>query len=349
MAAKVNNGSSTSFARLKNVKEDIEVNLTTAQYLRTLDSLLGEATKNIIIYTRFIDAFLIRLLGWQEKNHRRKISFRNRKEVSGLVLNFLVKTSPEDRLSAFKSMKLDRGLRIELVRAFLDSLKEYLSACELTDPELSLKDCILVKDKYEKQYPACPNLYATCKQIAAMLDSALEFRSQIQQKYVRHTLLAARRDFDRLFSSRAVELDDMVQVYWIACLRAIDKCDSDEGTLTTHISNWFFTAREKVYKQQERDVSIEGMLNNRGISSMSDEEDALESFDSLAEEELSVDGVESELAGLDDVHGLLSVAKMVDPQGAARAFLGLPEVLSEAEISHLRSLSVNSGVTHGQK
>lgn len=351
MSVSRNNGSSTAFASLKDVKEQIKVNLTTAQYLRILDVLLYKSMEEIVCKTRFFDAYLVRLLGWQEKNHRRKISFLDRKHVPGLILTFLF-APDSDRLRTFKNIKLDRGLRVELVKSFLEDNQEYMNICDLNVSSLdSTTISSLVRRKYELEvrYPEISELYNCCVSARTWLNSALEFRERIQQKYIRLTLLAARRDFDRLFSSRAIALDDMVQVYLLACLRAIEKCDSDAGTLTTHIQNWFFTARENIYRGQERALSID----NRPVSSTSSTEDPADivedaetqssaalSLEDIDEDSFAHDSIESYHVTEDAVNGILQAARLADPLGAARVFLGLPEILPPSDIAYLKSVAV---------
>ena len=331
-------GTSSAFASLKDIKEDIKINLTTAQYLRTLDSLLDRSIEDIILHTAYIDTCLIRLIGWQERNHRRKISFRARKEVPALVTTFLL-AKEDERMAAFRKIKLDRGLRVELVKAFLAENSKYVNCCELAGEE-TRDEALKYKRSVENTYKCGSMLYSICRKSESYLSSAIEFRAKIQQKYVRHILMTARRDFDRLFSTRSVQLDDMVQVYWMAALRAIDKCDPDEGTLTTHITNWFYTAREHVYRGQEKSLSLDNMLNSASISGDSNED--MESIEELREQEedpsLQQDGTEEQLVVGSSALGLMQAAKIADPTGAARALLGIPEILSESELATLNSL-----------
>lgn len=357
MSVSRNNGSSTAFASLKDVKEQIKVNLTTAQYLRILDVLLYKSMEEIVCNTRFFDAYLVRLMGWQEKNHRRKISFLDRKHVPGLILTFLF-APDSDRLRTFKNIKLDRGLRVELVKSFLEDNQEYLNICDLNVSSLdapTISSLFRRKIELEQRYPQIPELYACCISARTWLNSALEFRERIQQKYIRLTLLAARRDFDRLFSSRAIALDDMVQVYLLACLRAIEKCDSDAGTLTTHIQNWFFTARENIYRGQERALSIDNRpVSSSPISSSDDVSELAEgaeeqssgamSLDEMDEDSFTQDSIESYRVNEDAVNGILQAARLADPLGAARVFLGLPEILPPSDIAYLKSVAVTPDV-----
>ena len=65
----------------------------------------------------------------------------------------------------------------------------------------------------------------------------------ILKKYIRLAIMTAQRDYVQYFDHR-VSLNDMCGEYILATARAIDKCDYEKGPLTTHIGNWFFTARK---------------------------------------------------------------------------------------------------------
>jgi hypothetical protein len=325
------NTSSKVFSDLKDTREKIQGNLTTAQYLRTYDILLYTAMRGIVEHTNFFDTYLIRLLGWQEVNHRRKVSFLKRTELPRLVINFLLQDTPEARFIAIKQLKLDRGLRVEIIRAFVASLSKYLACCNLNS-ELSLAESIEYKAQVEKEYNY-PDLYKLCVESSLWLDRALEFKSMIQEKYIRLCLVTAQRDHATFFSG-SIDLDDVIHTYFIACSRAIDKCDGDAGTLTTHIQNWFFTARESVWgqKNKTKQVSMDAFLQRQEST------DYGEGLDDVDEDDVTVHSREQELEHDHEARQMSALAKIADPHGAARLLLGIPEFLTEAELKKLNKL-----------
>lgn len=330
MSIKNNSSSSRVFSDLKDLREKIQGNLTTAQYLRTYDILLYTAIKGIVENTNFIDTYLVRLLGWQEVNHRRKVSFLKRIELPRLILNFLMQETPQDRFSALKQIKLDRGLRIELIRAFVSSLDEYLACCNLSSQK-TLSEAIEYKHKIESEYNYA-HLYELCIQSSLWLDRALEFKSMIQEKYIRLCLVSAKRDHSQFFSG-SIDLDDVIHTYFISCSRAIDKCDGDAGTLTTHIQNWFFTARESVWgqKNKTKQISMDVFLQRQESTDYLD-------FDDTEEESMTVHSREQELEYDNEAKHIAALAKIADPHGASRLLLGIPEFLTEAELKKLHKL-----------
>lgn len=323
--------SSRVFSDLKDTREKIQGNLTTAQYLRTYDILLYTAMKGIVEHTNFFDTYLIRLLGWQEVNHRRKVSFLKRTELPRLVINFLLQDTPESRFLAIKQLKLDRGLRVEIIRDFVSSLKDYIDCCNL-NTSMTLAEAAEYKEAIENRYQY-KYLYQLCMESSLWLDRALEFKSMIQEKYIRLCLVSAQRDHATFFSG-SIDLDDVIHTYFISCSRAIDKCDGDAGTLTTHIQNWFFTARESVWgqKNKTKQVSMDAFLQRQEST---DYGEGMEDFD---EDTMTVHSREQELEHDYEARQMSALAKIADPHGAARLLLGIPEYLTEAELKKLKKL-----------
>lgn len=238
------------FASLKGISEQIEDNLTTSQYLQSYDAFLERSVIPIITGTRVFDVFVSRLVGWQEKNFRRKVTFLSRAEVPGLVVNFLLQTSPEKRVEAYRRLNLDRGVCIEFLKLFQDLLVTYRQACncELKNPvsgKFDLGHSLHVKATVEANLRATQPLMSTYLESKFWFDRALEFKQRIMEKYVRLCLTTAKKDYVSHFKME-VDLDDVIQYYLMATSRAIDKCDYRQGVLTSHIQNWFLTARTKL-------------------------------------------------------------------------------------------------------
>lgn len=316
---------SNSFARLKGLTETLKNNLTTSQYLQIFDEYLDNAIIPIVSNTAFFDTFICSILGWQERNFRRKVSFLNRVEVPSLVINFLLQPTAEARVAAYKKLQLDRGIRIEFVRLFEDRLKPYIQACncELKDPntgEVDLSYCLRVKTVLEESFKARTPLLSTCLESLFWLDKALSFKQLILEKYVRLCLTNAQRDYVNFFNHE-IDLDDIVQLYLLVASRAIDKCDSRQGALTSHIQNWFMTGRVRAKQQY-----------HQRLASQSTE---TVNWEALLADEISTSLQEKTLEDKDDQSLIRMLAKIADPTGAARAYLGIEEVLRESEIEQL--------------
>jgi hypothetical protein len=285
--------------------------MTTSQYLISYDQMLDNATKPVLNSSKFLDQFALRSLGWQSKNFRRKISFLPRREVPAKILNFLAATDSEDRFKKFQAIRFERGLRIESLETFLSSLKSYEDACDLalSDPS-GLDDisyCLWVKTQTEDSLGCGSNLLGVIREVRHWLSVAASFKEKLLEKYVRLCLNTAQKDYVNYFDC-SVDLNDLVQTYILTASRAIDKCDYRQGVLTHHIQKWMFTARESANKQRFR----------------TDED-----IDSVTFQELSASSPDLSLSSLDPetVNVISRLAKLVDPVGAARCYLQLPEVL----------------------
>jgi hypothetical protein len=310
---------SAVFASLKNITEQLPTNLTTSQYLQALDLYLQNATTPVVIGTRFFDAFLSRLVGWQEKNFRRKVSFSSRKLVPSKVINFLLQPSAEGRVAAFAEIKLDRGILVEALGVFYERLELYMKACncELSRPGahgVDLSYCLYTKTRIEEEMFARVPLPTVLSESKFWLDRSIAFKQLILEKYTRLCLTTAKADYVYYFK-HSVKLDDIIHWYWIAASRAIDKCDSGQGALTSHIQNWFKTARFRVTSQRDQRANV---LNIETLDFDSDE------FRSSVNSRPSRDEEEDRNQ---HVHDMRYLAKLADPIGVARAYLCIEELL----------------------
>lgn len=324
-------GSSISFGALKDIRERLRENLTTSQLLTSYDDILNMMLLPLVRETTFVDTFVIRILGWQERHHRRKVSFLKRREVPRLIIEYLLSTG-EDKETAFKKLYLDRGIRMQIAQAFIEDLSKYYRACCLhgVGPEEALE----IKQKCETAY-GTRKLFSVYSEVLYWYGKSIEFKDIIQEKYTRMTIMAARRDHTALFDHK-IPLDDVVHQYFLTLSRAIDKCDSNAGTLTTHITNWFFTAREGVTRQRSMNSSpVEDRSSDKDEEGLEDNF-AHEVKEQDTEPSYTQDESNSSVHAVDDI---LYVARIADPVGAARAYLGIPEVLKPEELQVLIEFS----------
>jgi hypothetical protein len=316
------------FQSLKNIRETIQGNLPTSQYLQIYDDFLEKAMVPILLKTRYFDSFLTRLIGWQEQNFRRKVSFKDRPEFPSLAVTFLLQISDEGRISAYKTLALDRGIRIQFIKAFLSHCKDYRRDCNLesvNDPN-DLKQIMAAlnrKIEHESNLEADSSLMAVIKESEFWLEKALDFKQQILEKYIRLCCNSAKRDYIHFFNC-SEDLDDIIQTYLLAASRAIDKCDYRQGTLTNHIQNWFLTARTFISKKKEaRSVKVDEPMQDFIEASRIDH----------------VSSAEDETLDEETRNDLREILRIADPIGAARAFLGIEEALSEKEKEKLFELA----------
>lgn len=326
------------FASLKNITEGLKENLTTSQYLQAYDDYIENAISPIIVSTRLFDSFLARLIGWQEKNFRRKVSFLDRKIVPSLTIHFLIQTSSEKRLEAYRNLSLDRGIRLEFLKLFYDKLDLYLKACNCKlalkgEKKPNLAYCTMVKQRIEQELKAKLPLISVYEESKFWYQHAIAFKQLILEKYVRMCLNEAQKDYVNYFDCKIL-LDDVIQVYLLAASRAIDKCDSKQGALTSHIKNWLLTGRSRVSEQIEKRTSVSHFEN---IDFDSDEYRASQLLS-----EIDISSTE------DNSRVIRYLAKLSDPLGVARAYLSIEELLSEDEVKLLNGASYGSSIISKQ-
>jgi hypothetical protein len=319
---------SVSFQKLKVIKESIDGNLTTAQYLRVYDAYLSNAIEPIIVNCRAFDIFLGQLTSWQVRQPRRKVTMGDRKDLPRLVTRFLISQGREARLAAYRELNLDRGILVSFTSTFLDSFKDYMQALDLTlksstGVPASMEECLRIKALIESNFKTKEPLFGILNEAEHWLNIALNFKAKIVEKYVRLTISAAQRDYIEVFDC-SVKLDDILQTYLAYTSRAIDRCDFHQGALTSHIQTHFLAARNAVTKQRQLHLKL---VEIQKLDQ--------ESFDNHLEDSRSY---LTERENQETAQRISRLARIVDPRGAARAFLGIPESLSTQELKKLHSL-----------
>lgn len=329
---------SESFAKLKSLKEQISNNLTSYQYLSVLDDLLFRAIHPLIESTRFVEVFMSQMLGWQTLNPKRKTCGVGRHAFSASITLFLLSDSPKQKLKILRKMRLDRSMLFEILRRWFELAEEFANLSEAEPTEESLLKLADLEAKcLIKQGYSLTAVYRTCNY---WFQNSLSFKEQILEKYTRLCLMTAKRDYEDL--AHQVPLDDILQIYLLTAGKAIDKCDSERGVLTTHIQNWLLSAKNVVVStylqgdgQESKRVNISTTTNKKVVDDLFESA----SLDDL--EELSHSD-EDEREKLADLKEIRTIAKVFDPQGYGRILLGIREELDSEDKTTLRSLALTS-------
>jgi hypothetical protein len=301
---------SVSFASLKGIKETLEGNLSTIQYMRILDSFLTQSLEPLITKTSFIDGHIARALSWTTKNSRRRLSMDRHTDIMKLSFLFILDQRPSKKLEIWKQLKMDRAMSFYMIEDFLEKMEQiYLPAanCELELPNNFYGDPIAYYRQRQRDVETtlrCSgSLLDTYHSVRYWYLKAKSFKHVILEKYTRLCLTSAQRDY-RSFFNCEIELDDIVQSYLFMASRAIDRCDANQGALTSHVQNWFLTARSSLNKQRL----------NRGTSL---EANQLVDLTTSITPELSVE----------ESSHIAAVAAFADPEGLGRYYLGFEERL----------------------
>ncbi len=325
---------------LKSVQEQLDKNYSSRQLLATLDTLLLCAIKPIITKTRFVDRQLSLLCGWYTNAARRKVASLGSKErFISLVVAFIASNSNSDRIKIFQALKLERTLTFWIVQNWLDSLKGW--------PEAIAKLDFATAQSYERRACVVDNqaTFQNMQKVEYWLSKAVAFKHQLMEKYMRYAMVEAQAYYAYHRKNNPhiqVNVDDVAQNFILAVSKAIDKCDSDKGTLTSYIKSWLQDARNTTHFRHDyglvfslptskrREIARkQSTVNNLPVDMESPE----------VQNMASSSNVEQELESANVVNTIRRLAKHADPLGLGRLALNITEVLSEEELSLLDSVT----------
>ena len=299
---------SETFAHIKAIKEDISINLTSLQYLQMLDYYLWRALELLIkISKQFFIEFFAKVVAYQQVHIMTKVSSAGRQSLSCAFYNFVCNGD----IQALKKEGLNRSLYLGIISYWLSLSKKYFDSqsCfnlgkKLDSPE---KLCVSNKKKY----------FAVYKEIDYWMSLALDFKSKIMQKYTRMTLLQAQRAYVEF--GYKLDLDDVTQIYLQTMSKAIDRCDSRLGVLTTFIQSWLKSAY----------ASVQDIVNSGNVT---------DSIDAILEEtgdDASLGTIENE-STYDAMQHIAYEASKIDPTGCLRIKYNIPQFLTQSDINIIK-------------
>jgi hypothetical protein len=317
---------SKSFEQLKGINESITGNLTSLQYLQTLDMFLWRALEPIHSECpSLFNNYLAKVVAHQSLRASTKFSSDDRTKLPILLFNLLSEPDPKKAHEHAKSMHINRGILFGFISMFLNKLKYYET---LNSPFVELDGVFRKSEMYrieqEMGLRTGGSLYAAMQQVRYWDEKARDFKGKIIQKYTRMALLNAKAAYADY--NHYVKLDDVVQVYLMIVSKAIDRCDARQGVLTTFIQSWFKSAKSEVANMAkgQLDQSYEALSEEHG--------DAVSDIIGF-----SLPDTTSEL----EQH-ISYVAKQMDRQGYIRAALHIPEFMTLDQKAILERHAVRS-------
>ncbi len=337
--------SSFVMSALKSVQEKIPENYSSYEILTTLDTLLLNAVKPLLLYTKFLDRNLSILSGWYINTARRKVASQNTKEDFVTLIAALIIAPKKERLTIWKTLKLERTIVFWLLQNWLDIMKNWPKYHASNDNDALLscerKACLLTNE----------NVFQLMQRVDYWFNKAVTFKQSILEKYMRLAMLEASAycTFQKNNNPHLqIDVNDVSQNFILAVSKAIDKCDADKGTLTSYVKTWLQDARNSasgsheygtafyVPTSKKREIARkESTINNLSLSIESDEVLELE----------SADNVEHAYETLNTVNRVRALAKEADPLGLGRIALKITEVLTPGEVALLLEEAKNEQKT----
>lgn len=293
------------FAEVKAIEEDIKINLTSLQYLQILDYYLWNSLRFVInISPTFFTCYLSKVIAYQQVHSMSKLSSESRETITNNFYNYVTTGDVE----WIKKLYLNRGLYFGIISYWLSKSNEYF---QLRSPFNTQGDAPERMHAIINELSITDNqlYYANYKQAQYWFDKAQDFKSKIMQKYVRMTILQAQKAYVEY--NHEIDLDDVTQIYLQIMSKAIDRCDSRFGVLTTFIQSWLKSAKaivQRMAQTKQCSTSYEGLIEEYGDSADVGVTLFDNSFDALQE--------------------LSYVAQKVDTTGCLRIKYKIPQFMS---------------------
>jgi hypothetical protein len=311
---------SESFSKLKNIREKIEKNLLSLEYLQTLDMFLWNALSPIHDECpAFFNNYIAKVVSNQTLKSSTKFSSDDRSKLPIHLFNLVTTQDTVKAREHAKKMFLNRGLSFGLILVFLRCLAGYE---KLHSPFVEM-DTTIRKSKMWQMERAVGlrtggSLYNCILQVKYWYEKAQKWKEMITEKYYRLALNSAQATYKDY--NHYIKLDDIVQIYLMVTSRAIDRCDARQGVLTTFIQNWFKSGRSEVAElaKTQNDQSYESLVEELG--------DSVSDVIGYCEQDTS-----SEL-----IEHVAHITKPLDPLGILRASMGIPETVSPEHREILR-------------
>lgn len=313
---------------LKSVKERLDHNYTSYQLLSVLDKLLIKSIAPIINTTDYVDRVLANVVAWAAVNPRRKVTSLPKPKFNTYVMAYLASDKPKQKIKILSRLRLERNVLFFIATCFINATKSLAAE----RPSTSLINELAVTH---------PNrLYFASRDSQFWYAQASDFKGQIMEKYMRMAMVEAqmfhkqqRMDNPHL----KFELDELGQNFMLAVSKAVDKCDAQQGTLTTYVQNWIKDAKGNSSLRGEYGIAYTiPAAHRRAMAAKKDGKPHIVnisvSIDSQDLEHLTSDSnVEEEVERTRRICRVRLLAKRVDPTGIGRLYLGIDEIFDDQE------------------
>lgn len=290
---------------LKHTKETISGNFSSEQYISTIDILLFNCIDGILRSSDYLDECIssFMLMHIYSKNNKHS-SFKKELTLS-LCAKFLAADDCDTKLKILKAVKLHRNHPILFIEKWLEKTKKYrilyLKKQSVSHIE---KSVCHKKGKHD-------SLFACIASVNYWFHLLLELKAIVLEKY--HRLIV--RESVNVYKtiSYSSNLDDIVQLLSLEAIRALDRCNIEKGPITPYMQRLLRFAGNKIDFESDSAYIVKGNKGNYRHKSVE-----------LSENTQSIDGSD-DTGDLDHVR---KIAKIIDPDGAARYYLNIDEVFA---------------------
>lgn len=312
---------------LKKVNEQLSHNYTSYQLLSVLDKLIWKAMWPIVSSTNYFDRVLATVLAWAAVNPRRKVSSLPRERFNTYALAYLAAEEPAMKMRILKKMRLERNIPLFVINHFLELTVNHPA----DTPTPALAHSLCVKEPR--------SLWFATRQCSYWQKHATDFKGMILEKYMRLVMMEAQMFYKQQRTNNPhlnFDIEDIAQNFILAVDKAINKCDAQQGTLTTYILNWIKDAKGNPQLRGEYGIAYTIPASQRRLMVKDNEPKAVNVSVSIDSRELldlaSDTNIQGDLERKQTIDYVRLLAKRVDPSGIARMFLGVGEILNDTEL-----------------
>lgn len=289
---------------LKHTDEVIKDNYSSEQYMNALDTLFWYAFQPIIKSSDYLDRKVASLLLKQVTHPTRKFSAHRKEQLLEYLSEYLTERDTSKKVNLLKKARLHLNVLVSFISDWLGITKDYPTKYLRQEHEAAEVEALVAHtpDVHD-------SLFACVRNCRYWFTYALRLRELVLQKYHRLIVNEAVSTYKRL--SHSVDLDDLVNMMTAEALKAIDRCDVEKGPITSYLQRNLRFSSQQINFEFDTAYSVHGKRTDFSYKAQDLQEDDLEqSFT----EEYETDS---------DV--IRHIARILDPVGAGRYFLGIEE------------------------
>jgi len=305
---------SAAIGKSKILIESLNKNYTSSQIIGTLDLCLLSALKAIDECSHFLENALLEILTSFAKPSRRRVSSLSKESLYANILIFLTLDDYDERKKQLQVIKFDRDVQRKIIHDFLKLVEQYEDNYSIKYDVAKSRKLYAIEQAVAARHS---DILLSVREANRWFELATGFKQAIMEKYMRLTVNSSVSFHNKW---KHIPLDDLFQNFLVALSRAIDKYDSDKGTLTSYITVWHHDAQRIKSHHTESHVSLDTISENP---------------DYVVED---TDDSEEKLIRL--------LAKYADPEGIARISLCIPEILTPEEIAYQLQYDINRDTLH---
>jgi hypothetical protein len=239
---------SQSTTDLLSFVERMPDNHSSAKLAAVLDTLIFKFLHPIMFNTDHVEQTLVEMLPFVYSNARRKFSNMERPLLIDGIASVIAGKNKKEKFKILRSLRLERTIYFNCFSSFVTTTSKHQALLEeyLKTPRKNKTkrfDLLLQIKTIEKNVGLRPNksLYSVRMKTIYWADRAYDFKKMLVEKFIRLSFVEAKKAASE--TGLSIDEEQLFKDLVIAVHKAIDKFDSEKGTLTSFIKWWFMDAK----------------------------------------------------------------------------------------------------------